>query len=985
MPTVPLAPETARPPGRTAGRLIALVTVLLVLVSGLFMPSPPAQAATLGVGYGNTDVWIGSFSSHGRQAYCMDLNALPPWGTTQHPELKTTLDSLTATELARLNYVTGRWGESNDPSITSAVQLYVWDVADHANYVASGGDAQQVTRAPASVQSTILANLNAMRDAAAANAVANPSISMAISMTDQYQGTLTISTNPASATGTVTLTNATFPNGTTTATLGAGTHQIIGVPAEGAPDYQITATMSAPALGYGAGVDLFYTPGEQRILGAASFAPLSATATSPVIPLDFQPVIETTVASTFVQVGDVFADKLAVSVTKHSWIRVNGTAVPVLAEGTLYGPFDAQPAEANAPPQGAPVLGAEQLTLTGPGNYVSPGMLVAPASGFYTWVWKIDKQQQGSNAKYLTDSFTDRFGRVAETSITPFQPEAVSRANGKLVLPGEAVTDTITVSSSNGVWLKHNGAHIPVVFEGTAYQVPGTLPPAEGSAVPADAVPLGTVQVTATGPGTYTSPAVTLPSPGFVTWVWQVKKVAQPEWVRPFIAQDWADEYGINLETHSVRWPLTISSEVREYNVHRDGRAFDRITVSGFPDNYPDFAGDGYWEPDVQVLTHTVYGPFASDTELTDDLDLADAPVLTTIETPAKNGIYDIGYTDQDRIQPKDPGYYVIVSSFPGDDRVQPYRSSPADIWERFFVPKDGQPVSVITQAQPAALVGEPFEDTALVQGTDIPEGSYLVFRAYGPQDPDTEPTCDVEFFTSKKIPVTQAGVYRSGTTSVDAPGHVYWVETLYDQDGQVIAAGRCGAPGETTVVTGQPEEVTVVTRAVPEVKLGDPAHDVAIVTGTPPAGATLTFEAYRQTGDMASCTTQELVFTSDPVIVGGPGEYSSGDVVFTEYGTYYWIETLRDADGEILHRGLCGAPNETTKVVKTPTSTELPPELVVTGAGDWLPLLAGGAAVALIAAGVTLWFGRRLALARERAAATGEEPIDDIDELLKD
>lgn len=144
-------------------------------------------------------------------------------------------------------------------------------------------------------------------------------------------------------------------------------------------------------------------------------------------------------------------------------------------------------------------------------------------------------------------------------------------------------------------------------------------------------------------------------------------------------------------------------------------------------------------------------------------------------------------------------------------------------------------------------------------------------------------------------------------------------VETLYDQDGQVIAAGRCGAPGETTVVTGQPEEVTVVTRAVPEVKLGDPAHDVAIVTGTPPTGATLTFEAYRQTGYTASCTTQELVFTSDPVTVDGPGEYRSGDVVFTECGTYYWIETLRDADGEIMHRGLCGAPNETTKVGENP------------------------------------------------------------------
>lgn len=872
--------RVARPPGRVAGRAAALLTILLMLISGLFFTAPPAQAATLGVGYGNEDLWLGSFSSHGRQAYCMDLDAQAPWGNTQHPELQTTLDSLTETELARLNYVMGRWGESGDPNVTAAVQMYVWDVADHANYVGRGGDAHFLTRVPAGVQGTVFANLNAMRDAAAANAVANPSVSMSISMSDQYQGSLAISANPATASGTVTLTNATFANGSSSASLGAGTHQIVGTPPESTPDYQITATIKAPAVGYGAGVDLFYTPGEQRILGTASFEPLSAVAKSPVIPLDFQPVIETVVDAKFVQAGDVFADKLNVSVTKHSWIKVNGTPVPVLAEGTLYGPFDAQPAEANAPPQGAPVLGTETLKLTHPGNYVSPGTLVAPESGFYTWVWKIDKSKQGGNAKYLTDSFTDRFGRVAETSITPFQPEAVSKANGRLVKPGNAVTDTITVSSTNGAWLKHNGDPIPVIFEGTAYQVPGTLPPEQSAEVPAGAVPIGAVQVTATGPGEYESPEVVLPDAGFVTWVWQVQKASQPEWVRPYIASDWQDAYGINIESHSVRWPLTITSEVREYNVHPGGRAFDRITVSGFPDNHPEFAGDGYWGPDTKELTHTVYGPFKTDAELTDDLDLENAPVLTEVTTPAKNGVYDIGYTDDDRIQPEDPGYYVIVTTFTGDDRVQPFQSSAADIWERFYVPDDKQPVSVITQATPVAGVGEEFDDAALVQGSKIPKNSYLVFRAYGPHAPDAEPVCETPFFTSEQIEVDQAGIYRSGNTSVEKAGHVYWVETLYNKDGEVIAEGTCGAPGETTVVTDTPPEV-------------------------PP----------------------------------------------------------------------------------TPEQPELPKkptELAVTGGSGFPWLIAGGGAVALLAAGVTLWFGRRLALSRERNGY-GREEDTGIEELMSE
>jgi len=168
--------RAARPPGRVTGRATALLTILLMLISGLFFGAVHAQAPSLDVGYGNEDLWLGSFSSHGRQAYCMGLDALPPYGSTQHPELQTTLDSLASTEPARLNYVMGRRGE-----------------------------------------------------------LANPSVSMSISMSDQYHGQLAITANPVTASGTVTLTNATFANGSTTAAIGAGTHQIVGTPPEAAP------------------------------------------------------------------------------------------------------------------------------------------------------------------------------------------------------------------------------------------------------------------------------------------------------------------------------------------------------------------------------------------------------------------------------------------------------------------------------------------------------------------------------------------------------------------------------------------------------------------------------------------------------------------------------------------------------------------------------------------------------------------------------
>ncbi|CAN7390655.1 hypothetical protein LJR186_002407 [Microbacterium foliorum] len=529
-------------------------------------------------------------------------------------------------------------------------------------------------------------------------------------------------------------------------------------------------------------------------------------------------MIATQVSSRYVTEGDAFVDQLEVTLTKGTWTRLGGSRIPIVAEGTLYGPFDQQPSEADTPPLGAPVAGVEQVTLTGAGSYTSPGTIEAPSSGFYTWVWRIAKEDQGEYARYLTGSFTDRFGRLAESSVTPFQPLAVSTADQHLAVSGDPLTDTIVVSSGNGPWLRVDGEPIPVVFEGAAYRVPGVRPPTESAAVDPGAVPIGTVTITATGPGRYIAPMVVAPAGGFVSWVWEMKKASQPDWVRPYLADDWADRYGIPVESTSVRWPLHISSLLREYNVHSGGRVFDAVTVSGFPADHGDFHGDGYWQADTDA-------------------------------------------------------------------------------------------------------VGEPFEDLALVQG-DAPAGSTVVFRAYGPQPLDAAPVCEVPFYTSEPIAVSQAGVYRSGTTSATQGGAVYWIETLYDSDEEVLVEGVCGAPGETTVVTDEPQPLTVTTNATPQVELGTPATDTATVTGSVPEGATLSFQSYLQDGDEPACTADELMDTTEPIPLDDAGEYVSEPVVFEVAGTYFWIETIRGADGSELVRGICGAPGETTIVSETPPPT---------------------------------------------------------------
>lgn len=270
------------------------------------------------------------------------------------------------------------------------------------------------------------------------------------------------------------------------------------------------------------------------------------------------------------------------------------------------------------------------------------------------------------------------------------------------------------------------------------------------------------------------------------------------------------------------------------------------------------------------------------------------------------------------------------------------------------------------------------------------------MFRAYGPVPADEAPLCEAEpFYVSDEIPVTQPAVYSSGTTSVESAGNVYWVETLYDADGEVLSEGACGAPGETTVVT-EGEKLTVTTKAVANVVLGEPAHDVAIVTGPVPEGTTLVFEAYRQYGDEAVCEVDNRVFDTweSPIAVTGPSEYASAEVVFDKVGTYFWIETLLDTNGESIHRGLCGTPGETTVVSEVPVTPETPVEetpqreLAQTGADGWLIGVGAAAALSLIASGAVLLFGRRLAQRREAAenAEGGEEPeLVTLEDLLNE
>ena len=144
-------------------------------------------------------------------------------------------------------------------------------------------------------------------------------------------------------------------------------------------------------------------------------------------------------------------------------------------------------------------------------------------------------------------------------------------------------------------------------------------------------------------------------------------------------------------------------------------------------------------------------------------------------------------------------------------------------------------------------------------------------------------------------------------------PGTYVFVTSFAGDDRVKAMTTSVTDANEQYVIT--PEPLSVVTKAVPEIIVGETAHDTAIVTGTVPAGATLGFELYKAVGQDKTCTPENRVFTSPAKPLPGPGEYASDDTVLNEAGTYYWVETVRDKNGATIHRGECGLPHETTIV----------------------------------------------------------------------
>ncbi|NYF10935.1 hypothetical protein HDC94_002091 [Leifsonia sp. AK011] len=786
-------PPVRRPLAR---RLVALV--LAVAIAAVTLPlfsERPAAAATTGAGYSGITPYGGYLGNYiapdGMRVYCMDSARDWPSGVTDTGTIVSSVDTqwgewLSETVVRKLNYAMLTWGQTEDPTTAAAVSAYVYAYTSTVARTQGAGYAAgaHYINGNAAVMAAYDTVWTVTESTFAGSASPKASVTVAL---DGWDGSVRVTVEPSSAQGTLSLQGAVVA-GTRDSQISVTNGSLVPVRAV-VPDGEATASVAASVSftvkdGAGASLVVYNTGSQQRTLRGAYHEERTTSASDRASSnVTFSPIAQTTVASRYVETGQPFVDGVSVSLTENSpeWRTLdNGSKMPVEAVGTLYGPFSQQPAVADVPPEGVPVVGTERLTLTGTGDYASPGTLIAPSPGFYTWVWRIEAADQPTIiARMLPEgySFSDQFGLIAESHVVPMGLDAVSQVSTSETGLGGEISDQLSVTLTSGSWLTEAGVPIPARFEGTAYFVPGTDPLPESETVPASAEVIGTAEIVARAAGIYpASTSVIAPNRvGHVTWVWRLDPASASA---PYF-EPWTDRFGMPAETTRVS-PPSVATVAMPASVVGD-EVRDSALVGGFLPAEP------------STLVFRAYlQPARGDEPVCDETTLAfdssDRPVPVT-----SAGTYESSAT-----RFTEYGTYYWVESLYSSDGELIHEGVCGLPEETTLV----SPADVSTQAAHGVQPGERAFDTAQVTG-DTPAGMTLVFRAYAQHGIEDGPLCDDStlVFTSDEVAVHGQGTYRSEATTFDRPGTYFWVETLYDKHGNPLHVGRCGIRSETTEV----------------------------------------------------------------------------------------------------------------------------------------------------------------------------------------
>lgn len=317
----------------------------------------------------------------------------------------------------------------------------------------------------------------------------------------------------------------------------------------------------------------------------------------PTASSDFAPQVSTEVTSQLLGAGEPYVDRVTFGLAPDSaawpqyWENGGWHARAVRATGTLYGPLTHRPEEQADVPEGVelPIAGTAVIEATdGPGSYDAE--IEAPnqtASGYYTWVWKIDGADQGPQMQtgdvgnwHLASGyqFQDAYGQSGETHLRPMNFSIRTQLTERTLPAGGGTIDTITIDAGAGEWLEVEGDPVPVTFRATVYEIDGT--PTRAPDAPRNARIRATERVTVTDDNDpFVVPVrAALARSGGVTVQVCVLAEDQAQHVRDLVVEE-CDDWGIPAETARIVLPK-VTTLAQEQGVV-DAAIHDTAKIAG--------------------------------------------------------------------------------------------------------------------------------------------------------------------------------------------------------------------------------------------------------------------------------------------------------------------------------------------------------------------------------------------------------------------
>jgi hypothetical protein len=433
---------------------VALTTVIAMLAM-LFSPGQVTSAqAVIPIGPGYQipnpfrDSIIGGYiADDGSVLYCLEWGKESPTGASDpvlSVESTAVYDNWSHLEVARVNYLISKWGQTADNDEAAAVAMAIW--------MRHPGDSDPFFPEHRFVKATITdSNKRAIitHRAQAMNAEANtfvPKVRAAIGeliitpdSEHAMSGVITVSGVPEEASGTLQVEGATLEITDSSSVAGITDGASFRYVAEPSDEDLGSLTVSAQVVFVTPGTPgdelvVWRTPDSFQNLGqASSWVPdfQFALDASHEIDLSFLPVLSTQAAQQRVLAGQPLVDTVMFSLAEGSreWRRLSDdTFVEVEAWCQAYGPLEEHPELTPKPPAEAPLFG-ERIGFSVGGSLENPLETVYEAefeslpseSGHYTFVCGIDQQRQTADAASsslpMGYAFQHEYGLAEETVV----------------------------------------------------------------------------------------------------------------------------------------------------------------------------------------------------------------------------------------------------------------------------------------------------------------------------------------------------------------------------------------------------------------------------------------------------------------------------------------------------------------------------------------------------------------------------------------